>query len=397
MGFTMSTKGEPDASHPDADLEALIAQAHAITERWGRKHDFWHHTGHKDPLKHYDSEPGDGEPITLLWSEGMVGQCLNWGGDESEELYQELEKIGVYLELQDTVTAHYYLIDDESDLQRRFDQWAQWKWTCRLIEADTADISGEIYAYFERHPEDFHRLPHRVFEELISSIFAARGWKTRIGPGSGDEWVDVRVWQESPLGESLTLIQAKRYAQTNPIGLEAVAALEAHSRREGASGLFITTSRYLPGTRDWASREKVLTLADKMDLQAWCREASQIAMKERAHAFALESLQPLLQSIREGAAYDRLVACSERASFCVVLKETPTAALLAHIPSVQTVGDLNDGANMTVLTGELIEGMPGGPVFRAFRKVHDGWVSYWGRNRLYASWDGRPLRIYTSD
>ena len=219
----------------------------------------------------------------------MAGRCLNEGYDEGEELYSELEKLGVFLELDDHVTANYYLIDHESELQQEFDRWAQWKWTCRLIEADTADVSGDIYTYFAEHPEDFHRLPHRAFEELVSSVFTARGWKTKIGPGTGDKGVDVRMWLESPLGDSLTLVQAKRYAAHKPIQLEAVAALEAHSNREAASGLFITTSRYLPAVHEWASRNKDLMLADSSDMQAWCREASQEAIKARAHATALES------------------------------------------------------------------------------------------------------------
>jgi len=188
---------------PDAHLEALVARARAVTENWAKRYDFWHDSGHKDPLKHYDSEPDQGVPILTFWSEGMAGRCLNEGYDEAKDLYSELEKLGVFIELDDAVTANYYLIDHESELQREFDRWAQWKWTCRLIEADTADVSGEIYTYFAEYPEDLHRLPHRAFEELISSVFTARGWKTKIGPGTGDKGVDVRMWLESPLGELL--------------------------------------------------------------------------------------------------------------------------------------------------------------------------------------------------
>lgn len=343
---------------PDAHLESLVVQVQAVTEAWGKKHDFLHDSGHKDPIKHYDSEPGEGEPLLTFWSEGEARRVLYEGYGDANELSDELEKLGVFMEWEDSVTANYYLIEQETELQRQFDALAKWKWTCRLIEADTADVSGDVYAYFAQNPKDFHRLSHRAFEEVISSIFAARGWKTRLGPGSGDKGVDVRVWQESPLGDSLTLIQAKRYAK-KPIELEAVAALEAHAKREQANGLFITTSRYLPGVRDWAGREGVLQLADKSHLQEWCREASQLALKERAHALALESFLPLLQLIREGAAYDRLVVCSDSTSFCVVLKENATGALLAHIPSVLVAGNLHRGAKMPVLGGQLLDGVPG--------------------------------------
>jgi len=376
---------------PDAHLERLVAQVRAVTETWGNKHDLLHDSGHKDPLKHYDTEPGEGEPLLTFWSEGEARHVLYEGHKEADELSDNLEKLGVYMEFDDAVTANYYLIDQQTELQKQFDALAQWKWTCRLIEADTADVSGDIYAYFASNPDDFFRLPPRRFEELISSIFAARGWKTSVGPGSGDEGVDVRVWQESPLGDNLTLVQAKRYAKHRPITVDAVAALEAHSKREQANGLFITTSRYLPGARNWAGREGVLALADTSDLQEWCKEASQIALKERAHALALESLLPLLHRIRAGAAYDRLVTCDKSTSFCVVLKETATGALLAHIPSVFVAGDLHRGAKMPVLNGQIVEEMPGGPVFRAIRKTSDSRVSYWGRGSVYTPWDGKPL------
>ena len=375
---------------PDADLEHLVAQVQAITEAWGNRHDLLHDSGHKDPLKHYDSEPGEGEPLLTFWSEGDARRALYEGSAEADELSDELEKVGVYMEFDDSVTANYYLIDQETELQRQFDAWAQWRWTCRLIEADVADVSGDIYSYFAQRPEEFYRLPHRKFEELISSIFAARGWKTRVGPGSGDGGVDVRVWQESPLGDSLTLIQAKRYARHKPIGLEAVAALEAHSKREGAKGLFITTSRYLPGARDWAGREGVLQLADTTTLQDWCREASHLALKKRAHAMAMESFLPLLQCIREGA-YSRLVTCSESGSFCVVLRETSTGALLVHIPSALVAGDAHFGAKVPVLDGTVIDQIPGGAVFRALRKESGGRIHYWGKRSYYTPWDGKPV------
>ena len=391
-------KKQTNGTTPDAHLEALVAQAQAVTENWAKRHDYWYDSGHKDPLKHYDTEPDQGEPILTLWSEGLVGQCLNEGYDEAEELYRELENLGLFLELDDRVTANYYLIDHESDLQREFDRWAQWRWTCRLIEADTADVSGAIYAYFAEHPEDLHRLQHRDFEELVSSVFTARGWKTKIGPGTGDKGVDVRMWLESPLGDSLTLVQAKRYAAHKPIQLEAVAALEAHSKREKASGLFITTSRYLPGVHDWASRNKDLILADSSDMQAWCLEASQEAMRAQAHATALESFFPLVNEIRAGRANQRLVVSTKHSpSFCVVLKENPSGALLANIRSELVSGDIQRGASVPVLDGTMQDDMPGGPVFRAIRKQGRSEPYYWGRRNLYSPWNGQSIGFDTWD
>jgi hypothetical protein len=327
-----------------------------------------------------------------LWSEGPVSQCLNEFWDEGEELTKELEEIGVYIELDDRVTAEYFLIDQDSDLQKEFDRWALWKWTCRLIEPDTADVSGDIYRYFSDHPGDFERLSSRAFEELVSSVFTARGWKTQVGPGSGDGGVDVRMWVESPLGDALTLVQAKRYAKHRPIQLEAVAALEAHSKRESASGLFVTTSRYLPGVREWASRNEQMMLADSADLAAWCKEASEAAMKARTKAMALSNLSPLLHEIRFRGRHPKLVSSFKwHPSFCVVLQETSSGALLLPIPSIEVSGDGQRGTVLPVLDGRLLYEAPDGGVFRAIRNSRNGEVSYWGQAHLYSEWSGRPL------
>ncbi|MFM0557595.1 restriction endonuclease [Paraburkholderia sediminicola] len=294
---------------PDAHLEALITQVKHITEAWATRHDLWHDSAHKDPLKHYKDEPGRGAPLLLLCSDGPAMSSLRWDDDLAYELRGKLEEVGVCLELEDSVTACYQLVDSDSELQKEFDRYAQWKWICRLIEADSEEVSGDLYQYFAENPDDFHRLPHREFEKLISTIFVARGWRTELGPGSGDEGVDLRIWQSDPLGDLLTLVQIKRYASHRPINLEAVAALETHVNREGANrGLFVTSSRFLPGVHEFASRNKHrLQLADSTNLQRWCEESAHATRTSRNRALAMKSFAPLVDEIRMALPHPRLV------------------------------------------------------------------------------------------
>lgn len=385
-----STGDDPD---PDSHLEALIERAKQITEAWARRHDLWHDSMHKDPLIHYNDEPGDRSPILLLCSDGPAMGAIEWDDEHAQELRGELECVGLYLEQEDSVTACYQLIDENSELQKEFDRYAQWRWTCKLVEADSEDVSGDLYKYFAENPNDFHRLPHREFEKLVSSIFAARGWKTQLGPGSGDQGVDLRIWQRDPLGDLLTLVQVKKYAPHRSIGLEAVAALEAHVEREGANrGLFVTTSRYLPGVREFAARKKHrLQLAIPTDLQKWCEELAQATRASRNNALALESFGPLMEEIRLARTHPRLVVGGGRdRSFCVVLKETPTSALLVHIPSCLVAGDLFRGQSMPLLSGETCDPTSASTVFRSIRSEDNGRVSYWGQRSLYQQWDGQP-------
>ncbi|WP_175525968.1 restriction endonuclease [Paracidovorax konjaci] len=319
---------------------------------------------------------------------------IEWDDEHAQELREELECVGVYMELEDRVTACYYLIDQESTLQKAFDQRARWQWTCKLIEGDSADVSGDLYQHFATYPDDFHKLHHRDFERLVSSIFAARGWRTELGPGSGDGGVDLRLWQSDPIGDLLTLVQIKRHAPHRPVHLDAVAALEAHVNREGANrGLVVTSSRFLPGVHTFAGKQRFrLQLAEGQDLRSWCLKAAQEQVSSRNRALALDTMLPLMQELRSVNTHPRLLVGGRSApDFCVVVRETKTSALLARIPSVLISGDIHRGQRIPVLDGSVVEGpFDGAKVFRAQRSEKDDRVSYWGRRSLYWQWDGSP-------
>ncbi|UUC94469.1 restriction endonuclease [Comamonas sp. C11] len=394
-------KEESPLITPDAHLEALIEVVRGITENWAKRHDLWHDSAHRDPINHYNSEPGEGVPILLLCSDGPAITSIEWDDEYAQELREELERAGVYIELEDRATACYYLIDHKSTLQKEFDQRARWQWTCKLIEADSADVSGDLYQHFASFPEDFHRLPHRDFEKLVSSVFAARGWRTELGPGSGDGGVDLRLWQTDPIGDLLTLVQIKRHAAHRPVHLEAVAALEAHVNREGANrGLVVTSSRFLPGVHTFAGRQSYrLQLAEGQDLQAWCLYAAQDQVLARNRALALDSMLPLMQELRAAVTHPRLlVGGINTPSFCVLLRETRSSALLARIPSFLFSGDIHRGQRMPVLDGSVVEDpFDGSKVFRAQRSEENGRVSYWAHRALYWQWDGSPQGYDTWD
>lgn len=389
----MLKKNNAKANGPDVHLEDLISKVALVTENWGRRHDLWIDSKLKDPLNHYNDEPGEGEPILLLCSDGPAINVIEWDYEPAQELSNELEALGVYLVLEDRVTACFYLIDADSELQKEFDRFFQWKWTCKLIEADCEEISGDLYRYFADHPEDFHRLPHREFEKLVSSIFAARGWRTELGPGGGDQGVDLRVWQTDPLGDLLTLVQIKRYASHCPIKLEAVAALSAHVEDEGANrGLFVTSSRYLPGVKKYASRKKHrLNIAGPEDLSQWCEESDHAVRAAKNRALALESIAPLIKEISRIGGHPRLLSGRNYGpSFCIVLRETKTSALLLPLSSRQVSGDAFRGEVIPAIDVDIVNLSDVSSIFRANRCETDGGITYWGQRTLYKQWNGQP-------
>lgn len=144
---------------------------------------------------------------------------------------------------------------------------------CHIIVPDFEQINLELIEYFSKHPAELPDLRSgRKFEELLAEIFRNQGFDTELGPGWGDGGVDIRLLQKDPIGELVTVVQAKKYAK-NPIRLEAVQALFAVVEDQQANrGLFVTTSRYLPGAKEFAERHsRRLTLATSEDVARWCR------------------------------------------------------------------------------------------------------------------------------
>jgi restriction endonuclease Mrr len=134
----------------------------------------------------------------------------------------------------------------------------------------------ELIEYFSKNPDALQKLEDRKFEKLLDVIFRNHGYITELGPGWGDGGIDLRLIQKDSVGQILTLVQAKRYKKENPIRLDAVKALTATVDRENANrGLFVTTSRYLPGVEKWASEQPTkIILAKSEDVAEWCLKIS---------------------------------------------------------------------------------------------------------------------------
>lgn len=111
------------------------------------------------------------------------------------------------------------------------------------------DIELEILAYFGRHPELLHSLPPRKFEELIASVFRQAGFEVELTPETRDGGIDIiAVKKDGYSGNSLHLIECKRYLPNNTVGIGVVQRLLGVVEQHRATkGIVVTTSSF---TRD---------------------------------------------------------------------------------------------------------------------------------------------------
>lgn len=388
-----------NAGYTDLQLANEISRVEAAIQKWAEDRDLWLDSGFKGFLQHIGGEPSSPAVVTVLYTGSDLMRVL----DEELEVrgpafHEFVESLGYSCENQNGY-AYYIYVNDEV-LNAAFESYFHWQWVCSLIQPDAGDVYEELYAHFAANPDQFHRLNPRAFEILLSRVFQNQGFTTELGPGSGDGGVDIRLWQRGPLGDVLTLVQAKRYAPHRKIELDAVAALRGVMAVEDAPrGMFVTTSTYLPSARRFAARAgNIIELAATADVAQWCAMATNGIVKDKSSLVSRANVSRLLQ--QASLVNDLRVLHSTwgynmtHNTFALILKETKHAALLMSLPhrTVTHDGYGQRGTEVPSFGEDAIGHHTSETVWRAKRTVDEsGRIRYWDGERLFSAWNGKPV------
>lgn len=90
----------------------------------------------------------------------------------------------------------------------------------RIILANEALVER-----LRRQPQSIYELPPREFEELIAELLSDLGYEVELTPASRDGGKDILAYMSTPHGRLLCLVEAKRYRQDRPVGVELVRQL----------------------------------------------------------------------------------------------------------------------------------------------------------------------------
>jgi restriction system protein len=259
-----------------------------------------------------------------------------------------------------------------------------------------------VFEYFSKYPDKLHSLSFRQYEILISEIFINQGYRSELGKGTNDGGVDIRLYQKDEIDQIVTLVQVKKYSPKRPIHLEAVSSLTAIVNQENANrGLFVTTSRYLPGVRKFAEREgSRLTLADSKDVVIWCENARNIIVRDKSTILTDNFLLDLIEKEKSAGLLGKVVVANTgygmtSNDFCLVVKDSKDVALLMRIPSTPTCdegGRIHTvGYEMPVVNKEILKYRNKENVFRARKHFGEGaHIGLSGDGATYYLWDGKP-------
>lgn len=144
----------------------------------------------------------------------------------------------------------------------------------RALRVELAQINDHLLRRLDEDIGLARELSSRKFEELVAELLARQGYVVELTPASKDGGKDIYVARRDDLGAFLYLVECKKYALDNPVGVEIVRALYGNVQAERATaGVLVTTSVFTKGARDFQRHVQYqLSLRDYAELHRWIRK-----------------------------------------------------------------------------------------------------------------------------
>lgn len=159
--------------------------------------------------------------------------------------------------------AYHYKITPEG--QRYLEKEAQ-------IDLAASSVNAELIKYLAKHPEALYDIHPRKFEEIVAAIMEDMGYSVCVTPPTRDGGRDILAVLKLPIGETLTIVDCKRYSALHRIGPDVIQRLLwiADNNDKASRAMIATTSFFTSGARNIECEYKWrLTLSDFDQVSSW--------------------------------------------------------------------------------------------------------------------------------
>jgi len=386
-----------------AEFEAtkgLLCTVQRKVKDWAIRQELWHDSGFQDSVEYLQEAPGIGGCYLTCGSLGDVIELVHKreAAEVEAEFVELLSQYGFRYEAMDYSTTLITGTDD--DLSQQLLRYDRWNWIKHLFSSRMLDIHAEVFEYFKSQPEAMHLLGWREFEEFLGAVFRNQGYYTEMGPGTGDEGVDIRLFVSEATPELVTFVQAKRFRK-KPVTLDAVASLLGVSVLGSAQmSIFATSSRFLPSAQRFARDVETkanlppMELADGERIAEWCGSISETLDRYLA---GMTCQIPTSFRGASGPLQGKIVHASWGSTmclntFCIVEHEFPHEVVLRKVGSKIVQGSILSGYEVADLSRPSHEG---GERFIAYKSVSglQDLPSFWGDGKRFYEWDGTPQTL----
>lgn len=139
------------------------------------------------------------------------------------------------------------------------------------------NVELELIAHLQKHPKTLFDISPRKFEELVAAIFRNNGFAVELTPKTRDGGVDIIAVENSAFtGNSIHLIECKRYSPDNKVGIGVVQRLLGTvAQRRATKGIVVTTSSFTQDAIRVAEETRhTITLNNYNSILGWLKTIS---------------------------------------------------------------------------------------------------------------------------
>ena len=139
------------------------------------------------------------------------------------------------------------------------------------IISDIRDVSDELLKILTNEPKLLYELSPRLFEQVVAEMLSRLGYEVTLTPASRDGGKDIYAASRNHLGSFLYIVECKKYAPDNLVGVALVRQLYGVVQAEKATaGILATTSFFTKDAKEFQGQvEFQISLQDYLGIQKW--------------------------------------------------------------------------------------------------------------------------------
>lgn len=144
----------------------------------------------------------------------------------------------------------------------------------RQIISGLVVVTDDLLERIRAKPEEMYSLTSRQFEELVAGLFEREGYEVTLTSASKDGGKDIYLAKRDTLGALMYLVECKRFAPDQPVGVGLIRQLYGVVEQEHATGgILATTSFFTKGAKEFTEKLRYrLSLKDYIDLHKWIEQ-----------------------------------------------------------------------------------------------------------------------------
>lgn len=146
----------------------------------------------------------------------------------------------------------------------------------KQIVSSVSSVSTELLQQLARNPRELYQLSSRLFEEVVAELLVRQGYEVTLTPSTRDGGKDIYAAQHNAFGRFLYIVECKRYAPDNHVGVGVLRQLYGvvESERVNA-GIVATTSFFSKDAEQYQQTVPLrIKLLDYLGIQGWLNTAS---------------------------------------------------------------------------------------------------------------------------